>query len=213
MIAMNWVDVGLLALLIAMIVVGSKKGLVRELMAFFTFVAALIFSIRYIDQIAIKVHEKLNGSTMASAFISFILLMAVAYALFKLLGLVFYRIANLQGMGRRDRLGGALVGALRGWVALSLLVFLTFLIPMPDKYFQEFRESALGPTLARTLPALYEVTSVVHPNDTSFMAKVEGMLLYRVDKSGMSPSMREEMDENRRKAYRTIYRLDSVLTR
>ena len=139
--------------------------------------------------------------------------MAVAYALFKLLGLVFYRIANLQGMGRRDRLGGALVGALRGWVALSLLVFLTFLIPMPDRYFQEFRESALGPTLARTLPALYEVTTPIHPNDTSFMAKVESMLLYRVDKSDMSPTLRKEIDENRRKAYRTIYRLDSILVR
>ena len=36
----NWVDMTLLVLLVSMIVVGSKKGLIRELMAFFVFVAA-----------------------------------------------------------------------------------------------------------------------------------------------------------------------------
>lgn len=211
--AVNWVDIGLLILLVAMIVVGSKKGLIRELMAFFIFVAALIVSINYIDQVAIKVHQALGGSTLVSAFLSFMIVMAVAYAGFKILGIVFYRVAHLQQLGRKDKFGGALVGALRGWVALSLLLFLTFLMPLPERYYTEFKASTLGPTIARTLPLLYDETSPIHPSDPSFLNKVENMLLYQVDQSEMDVTEREVLRRGRRNAYRTIYLIDSVFSR
>lgn len=211
--AVNWVDIGLLILLVAMIVVGSKKGLIRELMAFFIFVAAVIVSIKYIDQVAIKVHEALGGSTLVSAFLSFVIVMTIAYASFKLLGILFYRVAHLQQLGRKDKFGGAMVGALRGWVALSLLLFLTFLMPLPERYYTEFKSSTLGPTIARTLPLLYDKTSPIHPSDTSFLNKVENMLLYQVDQSDMDVAEREVMRKGRRNAYRTIYLIDSVMSR
>lgn len=125
----NWVDMSLLVMLVAMTVVGSRKGLIRELMAFFVFVAAVIVTIKYIDLVAIRVHEQLGGSTLTSALISFLLVMAGAYAAFKLIGILFYRIAHLNTLGKKDKVGGALVGALRGWVALSLVLFLSFLSP------------------------------------------------------------------------------------
>ncbi|MFQ5606497.1 MAG: CvpA family protein [Candidatus Zixiibacteriota bacterium] len=209
----NWVDVSLMVLLVAMVIVGSKKGLIRELMAFFIFVAAIIVSIKYIDQVAIKVHEELGGSTLISALFSFLILLTVAYAGFRLLGFVFYKIAHLQALGRKDKVGGALVGVLRGWVALSLLSFLTFLMPLPEAYFTEFKTSTLGPTIARTLPLLYESTSPILSKDTDFLTKVENMLLYRVDQTGMDEGEREELREGRRDAYRTIYLIDSVMTR
>ncbi|HSG99972.1 MAG TPA: CvpA family protein, partial [candidate division Zixibacteria bacterium] len=176
------------------------------------FVAALLVSIKYIDKVAIKVHEQLGGSTMVSAFISFILVLAGAYAVFKLLGIIFYRVAKLNTLGRKDKVGGALVGALRGWLALSLLVFLTFLMPLPERYYTEFKSSTLGPTIARTLPLLYESTSPIHPSDPSFVAKVENMLLYRVDQSELTTEQREAVRASRRNAYRTIYLIDSVLS-
>ena len=43
---MNWIDGILVALLLATVVIGSKKGLIRELMAFVLFFAAVILSIR-----------------------------------------------------------------------------------------------------------------------------------------------------------------------
>ncbi len=209
----NWVDITLLIMLVAMVIVGSKKGLIRELMAFFIFVAAIIVAIKYIDQVAIKVHEQLGGSTLISALLSFLLLLAVAYTAFRLLGYLFYKIAHLHALGKRDKLGGAFVGALRGWVALSLLLFLTFLTPLPDGYYREFKTSVLGPTILRTLPFLYDSTSPIHPNDDTFLAKVENMLLYRVDQSDMDDEERADVRDGRRDAYRTIYLIDSVLSR
>ena len=40
---MNWIDGILLVLLLASVIVGSKKGLIRELMAFLVFFVAIIF--------------------------------------------------------------------------------------------------------------------------------------------------------------------------
>jgi len=54
---MNWIDVILLVLLLASVIVGSKKGLIRELMAFIVFFVAIIFSVNYIDDFAIWVHR------------------------------------------------------------------------------------------------------------------------------------------------------------
>lgn len=206
----NWVDMVLLILLVAMIVVGSKKGLIRELMAFFIFIASIIVSIKYIDQVAIKVHEALGGSTLISAFLSFVIVMTIAYASFKLMGMIFYRFAHLQQLGQKDKFGGAMVGALRGWVALSLLLFLSFLMPLPESYYTEFKSSMLGPTIARTLPLIYNKTAPIHPSDPSFIAKIESILLYQADQSNMDAAEREAYRKGRRNAYRTIYLIDSL---
>ncbi len=207
---LNWVDMGLLALLVSMIVVGSRKGLVRELMAFFIFAAALIVSIRYIDQVAVKVQEEIGMTGLSSALLSFLIVMGASYAVFKLLGVVFYRVAHLQELGPKDRFGGALVGALRGWLALSLLIFLTFLAPLPDGYYREFKSSGLGQTIARTLPLLYNTTSPIHSSSDDFSDKVENMLLMRVDKSKLSEDALAELRKSRREVYRKIYKMDSV---
>ena len=75
---MNWVDGVLIVLLLASVIVGSKKGLIRELMAFIIFFTAVIVSVNYIDVFAVWVYAKLGGSPLISAFLSFLLLLEKA---------------------------------------------------------------------------------------------------------------------------------------
>ncbi len=79
---MNWVDIVLFVLLLAMVIVGSKKGLVRELMAFLVFLIAIVVSVNYIDRFAVWVYEKVGGSPLVAAFLSFAVLIALSYAAF-----------------------------------------------------------------------------------------------------------------------------------
>jgi len=203
---MNWIDVLLLILLVAAIIVGSKKGLIRELVALAVLTATVIITVNYIDVIAIKVYEAVGGSPLVTAIISFIILLAIIYAVFKLLGMLFYKIANLQKLGKKDQLGGALVGALRGWVIISFVVFVVFLMPLPERFYDDFGESFLGPTFARTLPLLYETSAGLHPGNDSFMDKVEQTLLYQ---STTGDSQQFDFDEeDREQVYRVIYQID-----
>lgn len=200
---MNYIDGILLALILASVIVGSKKGLIRELMAFVVFFTALIVSVNYIDTFAVWVHDKLGGSPLISAFLSFVLLLAISYAGFKLVGLLFYKVADLKTGKSRDQIGGALIGFLRGWVAVAFLTLLTFLWPMPDKFYASFEASFLGPTIAKTVPLIFEATAKLHPKSPSFMEKVERTLLMAPAKNGAFL-----LDEDRAQIYRVLYQIE-----
>lgn len=204
---MNWIDIVLLVLLVAAVIIGSKKGLIRELMALAVLAAAVIVSFNYIDIIAAKIYQQLGGSPLITAILSFVILLAFIYAVFKILGILFYRVANLQKLGKKDQLGGAFVGAIRGWLIISFLIFLIFLVPMPDKFYADFENSFLGPSFAKTFPILYEGTSGLHPESPDFMSKVEKALLQR-PAGDMSQSQRDELSKNREQVYRIIYQMD-----
>ncbi len=198
---MNWIDGILIALLLAMVIVGSKKGLIRELMAFVLFFAAIIFSINYIDNFAVWIYKQLGGSPLISAFLSFIILLAISYAAFKIAGLLFYKVAQFKKSGRRDQMGGALVGFLRGWLAVSFLTFLSFLLPMPDVFYTSFESSFFGPAIAKTIPVIYDKTAPIHPKKPAFMKQVETTLLLE-DPTSASVS------EDREAVHRAIYNID-----
>jgi uncharacterized membrane protein required for colicin V production len=201
---MNWIDGVLIALLLTSVIIGSKKGLVRELSAFVVFFAALLTSISYIDKFAIWMYDHVGGSPLVSAFLSFIILLTVSYAVFKLLGILFYKVASIKNQGKPDQVGGALVGFLRGWVAIGFLTFLVFLLPLPDKFYDYFGASWFGPVMAKTVPLMYEGTSIVHPENPSFMKKIENTLM-------MTPTEKSDkgtVSEDRAEVYRVMYQLE-----
>jgi uncharacterized membrane protein required for colicin V production len=201
---MNWIDWTLIALLLAMVVVGSKKGLVRETSAFIIFFAAIICSVNYVDGFAAWMADKTGGSPLISALLSFITLLAGSYATFKLLGLLFYRVANIKQIGRKDQVGGALVGFLRGWMAIGFLTFLTFLMPMPEAYYTAFGASFFGPTMAKTIPRMSEGTARVHPKNPDFMQKIEKTLL--AEPAGGRPG--GTLKEDKVEVYRALYQIE-----
>jgi uncharacterized membrane protein required for colicin V production len=203
---MNWIDGVLIALLLASVIVGSKKGLIRELMAFIVFFTAIIVSVNYIDNFAVWVYTKMGGSPLISALLSFVILIAVSYAVFKILGLLFYRVANIKQVGRRDQMGGALIGFLRGWVAVGFLTLLVFLVPMPDNFYTSFESSFFGPAVAKTIPLMFDGTSKLHPRTPDFMSQMEKTLMAEPGDGGSS------MDEDRTDVYRTLYRMEKYFT-
>ncbi len=207
---MNWIDAILLVLLLGSVIIGSKKGLIRELMAFVVFFAAIIISVNYIDNFAVWVYDRLGGSPLVSAFLSFLILLAGSYAAFKILGLLFYRVADLKRSGKRDQMGGALVGFLRGWVAIGFLTFLVFLLPMPDQFYSAFDSSFFGPAVAKTIPLVYEGTSPIHPGNPDFMAKIERTLLV-TQTSGRSGN-RQPVEDERLEVYRVLQQMRRFFT-
>jgi len=201
---MNWIDAILIVLLLASVIIGSKKGLIRELMAFIVFFVAIIFSVNYIDNFAVWVYNQLGGSPLVSAFLSFVVLLAISYAAFKLVGMAFYKVAQLKQTGRKDQMGGALIGFLRGWLAIGFLTFLVFLLPMPQGFYDSFEASFFGPAVAKTVPLMYEGTSPIHPQNPDFMEKIERTLLVAESKS---KSRKGATNEDRVEVYRALQQM------
>jgi uncharacterized membrane protein required for colicin V production len=179
---MNVVDYVLLALLLAMVIVGSKKGLIREMAAFFTLLPSIIVSILLMDSVTVLVYERLGGSPLVVAFLSFIVLLGMVYATFKLIGMGIAKIIHLQKKSKTDQMGGAFLGFARGWVLISFVFFLLFLLPMPAGFYLAVENSFFGPTLIKTIPVLFESSAPLHPKNPSFFAKIESALT--LQKSG-----------------------------
>lgn len=198
---MNWVDIVLFALLLMMVIVGSKKGLIRELMATVVFLVAIVVSVNYIDRFAVWVFEKVGGSPLVSAFLSFAILIAITYAAFKILGILFYKIANLKSIGKKDQMGGALVGFLRGWLLVGFVTLLIFLLPMPASFYVSFEQSFFGPMVAKTVPLVFEGTTAIHPQNHTFIGKIENALLTA------QMGNKDTTDEQRTEVYEVLHQM------
>jgi uncharacterized membrane protein required for colicin V production len=204
---MNWVDFVLIALLLTAIIIGSKKGLVRELSASVAVFTVIILTVNYIDGFAVWVNDKLGVSPLISAFVSFILLLAFSYGLFKLLAYLFYQVATIKSAGKRDQVGGAIVGLVRGWLSIGLLTLVVFLLPLPESFYNAFDSSFLGKAVAKTVPFMYEGTRLMHPANPNFMQKMESTLLTGPDKGKSRPG-KGSVDNNREEVYRVMYQID-----
>ena len=202
---MNWIDFVLIVLLLTGLVVGAKKGLVRELSAFVIFFAAIILTLTYIDSFAVWVYSKLGGSPMVSAFVSFLFLLAISYGVFKLAGYIFYKVASIKSQGKPDQVGGAIVGLVRGWVSVSFVVLVTFMLPLPESFYTAFDGSFLGKAVAKTVPLMFESTKIMHPSSPSFIDKMENTL---IGAPGTGKSGKAMQTEDREQAYRVMYQID-----
>jgi len=191
---MNMVDYILLALLLVMVIIGSKKGLIRELAALFTLLPAVIISINLMDYTSALLYDRIGGSPLVITFLSFILLLGLTYAVFKLMGIGIARIANIQKKGRKDQMGGAFIGFIRGWIVMSFLFFLLFLLPMPAGFYVKVGDSLFGTTLIKTIPFMYESTAMLHPKNPSFYNKVESALRLKSAQSKVSGEDKQEVD-------------------
>jgi len=191
---MNAVDYILLVLLVAMIIIGSKKGLVREVTALFTLIPAVIVSINFMDSFSVFVYERIGGSPMVVTFLSFVILLGLAYATFKLIGMGLARIINMpKQKGRKDQMGGAFIGFIRGWVIISFIFFLLFLLPMPAGFYLAVENSFFGPTAVKTVPLMFESTSALHSHSPSFYGKVESALALKKASVDLDSKTEEEV--------------------
>ena len=156
--------------------VGSKKGFLRELMAFFGLCAALVITTGKLDFVAVAVADAVDASPLAVAIIAYIIVLGVIYGLFKLTGSIFERIFSPQKLGQSDKYGGALIGALRGWVIAGAVIFIAILLPLPRVVYTEMENSVLAKSAAKTVQFLYDGSNRVHSNWPDFLTKVENTL-------------------------------------
>jgi membrane protein required for colicin V production len=170
---MNWFDIALVTLLLVTMVIGSKKGLIRELMGFFALALGVIVTVSNIDFLALEIARHIDASPMIISVVSFTVLLAVLYGVFRLAGFAFYKVGEIHKLGKRDKVGGAVMGAVKGWILIGLLLFLVTILPMPQAYYRAVDDSILTEPMMRTLPLIFDGTGPLHPRSGSFVNKIE----------------------------------------
>jgi len=186
---MNWLDFVLLALLVGSIALGVKRGLIREVMGFIGLIIGVVIAINKVDAVTAWVLSHMKASPVVVSFISFVLILAFFYIAFRLLGMLFNKMASLSGLGKIDQIGGGFVGFIRGWVLVGFVLFLLFYLPFPQRFYQSIENSFFAPALTGSVPMLYESTDFLHPQSPEFMPKI---------RSSLDPRLATGEYENRR---------------
>ena len=151
---MNWVDYLLLALLVVAMIFGTRRGIIRESMGLVAFMVGLVFATHYIDWLAYTLTRKMALSPVLVSFVGFVVLVVCVFLAFRILALVFYRIASVSSFGKVDHVGGALAGLLRGWLLLGFVLFLILYLPLPQSTLDAVDDSFLGPGMRSAVPFL-----------------------------------------------------------
>ncbi len=165
-----------LLFVVTFLAIGSKKGFLRELAAFFGLCAALVITTGKLDFVAVGVSNAIDVSPLAVAIIAYIIVLGVVYGLFKLAGRIAEKLVSLQNLGQKDKYGGALIGAVRGWIIAGAVLFVAILLPLPRSVYLQMDQSVLAKSAAKTVQFLYDGSSKVHRTWPDFVAKIESTL-------------------------------------
>lgn len=180
-----------LLFVLGFVFIGTKKGFLKELMAMLGLGAALVISTGKLDFVAEEVAAAIDASPVAVAVISYIIVLGLIYAIFKVIAKILEKLVSVQQLGERDKWGGAIVGAIRGWLLMGVVVFISILLPLPRSYFELMDKSMLATSAARTLQVIYDTSQPLHKTWPTFVEKVEETLMTVPEKKSVDSPKRK----------------------
>lgn len=125
---MNILDIILLVLLVIAAIIGWRKGIIVQACGIAGLVLGIMFAMRFSRSVGIW----LGLSDAAAAVIGFIIILVVCIIVLALVGYLFKKIFRLTGFGILDRIGGALLGAVKA--ALLTGILMGFFVRMNDSF-------------------------------------------------------------------------------
>jgi len=144
---MTWLDYAALALVVASILWGVWRGLVREVISVAAWVLAFLGANFFAAALADVLPESLSSPELRM-LIAFLAVFIVVLAACTLAGLLLSRLVKVAGLGGLDHALGGVFGVARGLLILVVFALLAGLTALPRQPL--WRDSVCGPPLART---------------------------------------------------------------
>lgn len=123
---MVWVDWAIIAILVLSAVFGLMRGMVRELIALGTWIAAIMIARMFGPQVSEMLAPYVDSETIRTGM-GFALTAVVIVMLGSMVSKVARTLVNATGLGGFDRILGFVFGGLRG---VAILVVLTAVVSL-----------------------------------------------------------------------------------
>lgn len=143
---MTWVDYVVAGILVASVLLGIWRGLVREVLSILAWVIAFLASSLFAGPLAARIPPSLIESPEVRTFASYAALFIGTLFATALVALLVSRLVHAVGLSTLDRALGGLFGAARGVLVVVALVLLAGLTGLPHQ--AAWRESVSGAPLA-----------------------------------------------------------------
>lgn len=125
---MNWLDFVIVLIFAGMTVAGFRSGLIREAVTFLSIVLGIILASLLYERFSVEVGIFIPNEDAADA-LAFLILVGSAYLAGQIGSYVLKTGASLVMLGGWDHLGGALVGFLKAFLVVSVLLIVLAAYP------------------------------------------------------------------------------------
>ena len=133
----NLLDYILAVILVYCLIRGIFRGLVKELAALIGVLGGFYFAFNYYPQMT-KILERWITTAAYAQIISFFVLFFGVYLVVSIAGVIIKYLMNIAWLGWTDRLTGALFGAIKGVLIVSVIVaILTSFLPKNTTFLRD----------------------------------------------------------------------------
>lgn len=137
-------DYAVLGIVGLSVIVSIWRGVIREIIALFSWLAAFLVAQAYAGTLAQVLPQSIAGDSLR-LLIGFLLVFVAVMAVAALIAFIISKLVHAVGLGPVDRGIGAIFGLVRGMLAVLVLVLLSGLTSAPRHPF--WREAMLSPPL------------------------------------------------------------------
>ncbi|HET6418789.1 MAG TPA: CvpA family protein [Geobacteraceae bacterium] len=130
---MNLIDILVWVVLLAFVIKGFMKGLVREVCSLVGLVMGIWAACKYYQSLSEAIRYYIHIPHSITIIFSFILIFLTIGLLFFFLGNLLTAIFKIALLGGVNRLGGAIFGLIQGALVLCLLLYFGTAKPVPAK--------------------------------------------------------------------------------
>lgn len=131
LLGINWLDIVFFAILVGTIFKGAHSGIGSQIVSLVWVICLVFLSIGYYYFIARNVFGFIDPSWGRA--LSFFLIVIAIFAIIRLLENIF-NIEQSEGISPFERLGGALISAIRSFLLFGLVSMQLLLLPVEDLY-------------------------------------------------------------------------------
>lgn len=154
---MYWLDGLVILILIYYVLHGLYKGFVQEICSLFGTITGILLAINYNSTVTNLINTKLNIPLNYSRAMSFPLIWLSTICVFSIIGKILHTITKTLFFAWLDYIAGAVFGAVKGLLIITLIFMSLLNPPFPAKVQDVIKQSRSYPYANRIISAYYKL--------------------------------------------------------
>lgn len=166
---MNWIDIGIIALLLYQTAMGYRKGLSRSVLDLAGIAAVVLITFTQFRLVSDLLGDLLSSSSPVIRWFSFLICLGLSMALINGVTCLVGRFIKTGSPTWINRITGLLLGGTRGIIITGMILMLYVALPVSTPLKSQFAQSALAPSAASVIPMVYDAVALrIRPDSRPF---------------------------------------------
>lgn len=177
---MMWVDYVIIAVCVIFVANGFRKGFVQEIMGILGLVLAVIFALRYFEDVGYMINMRFSVPENLANVIGFVVLALGIAAVVSIVAVAWKRVIGLSPLSILDKIFGAGFGLVKGGLIITVILLALVSLQMPVIKDMLLVRSPIAKEVLTLAPRLYEKLEPLLPSSMDgLMITPEGFKILR----------------------------------